>query len=125
MPSPRRRLAALVATLAVAAVAPAPAGAQSAGDDQYQDPFAGQGGGEPAPSATPAPEGEAPPAAAPPAEAPAPVTAAPAAPAAVSTQAPLPYTGSETVLVALAGAALLLAGLALRALTGLDGVRRR
>jgi 5'-nucleotidase/UDP-sugar diphosphatase len=55
----RRRLAALGAALAVAAAMPAGAVAQSAGDDQYQDPFAGQGGGA-EPDATPAPADNAP-----------------------------------------------------------------
>jgi LPXTG-motif cell wall-anchored protein len=89
---------------------PAGAAAQSAGDEQYQDPFADDPAQEaPAapPAATPAPAAPAPAAAAP-------ATAAPAA-APQATAAQLPRTGGEAWLLALAGLALMSAGVALRA----------
>jgi LPXTG-motif cell wall-anchored protein len=93
------------------ALLPAGAAAQSAGDEQYQDPFADEPAQEaPAapPAATPAPA--APPAQAPASEAPATAAAAPQAAA-----AQLPRTGGEAWLLALAGLILLSAGVALRA----------
>jgi LPXTG-motif cell wall-anchored protein len=115
----RSRLAALTAALALAV--PSAALAQSAGDEQYQDPFGGDdqsqsqgsgdqdtqgssggdsGGGETA-QATPAP------------------TAAPAAPAATTAQAQLatpqlPRTGGDSAPQLVAGALLLAGGLVLR-----------
>ena len=110
-----RALAALLAVAALLAL-PAAALAQSAGDEQYVDPF--QGGQE-----QPAqPPQEAP---AQPTE-PAPVEPAPAAPATPSTEgevtaapaqteAPtLSRTGLPVVLILSAGYALMLAGVALR-----------
>ena len=117
--------------LAVALAAPAPAVGQSAGDEQYTDPFqeeAGgggggqQGGGQPqgdvpqAPVPTPAPA---------PAPAPAPETGVtdPTVGSALSVQpssaAPtatniLPVTGVPAALAAAVGAALVLGGAALR-----------
>jgi LPXTG-motif cell wall-anchored protein len=82
--------------------------AQGAGDEQYQDPFGDEGSGQTGGGEGSAPEPSAP---------------APAAqPAGQSTQSPpagtggdqLPYTGAEPGLLALAGAALLASGLALR-----------
>jgi LPXTG-motif cell wall-anchored protein len=93
------------------ALLPAGALAQSAGDEQYQDPFADEPAQEaPAapPASTPAPAAPAAPATA--GQAPA---AAPAAPQAAAAQ--LPRTGAETWLLALAGLALLCAGATLRA----------
>jgi hypothetical protein len=119
MPSLRRPVAVLSAAFVLAT--PAGALAQSAGDDQYQDPFGGSGGGsggggsaQPAPTpATPAaPSGTA-----------APSTPAPTAPTASASQAPaaqpagqLPYTGSpvEAGLLAGVGAVLLAGGVGLR-----------
>lgn len=113
MAPPRRMLAALVAALALAV--PAPALAQSAGDDQYQDPFGSDtGGGDGSGSSgggttTPAPTTPAP--------------AAPAAPSASASQAPaapaapqLPYTGAaaDAGLLAGAGVLLLAGGIGLR-----------
>jgi hypothetical protein len=133
MPASRRRLAALTTALALAIAAPA--GAQSAGDEQYQDPFAGQqgqgggdsgssggGGGASSPAAgggtsSPAGGGTSTPSSGPDApvtssdtttSAPAPDQPAPAA------AEQLPFTGAETGLVALGGAALLAGGVALR-----------
>jgi hypothetical protein len=113
----KHRIAAALAGLTLA-VAPAAAYAQNgAGDQQYQDPFAG---GAPAPSAPKAQKPSAPLSQAPP------VTSAPATPAApapqpaaTATAAPaaqgqLPRTGLDVRLVAAAGLVLLLAGGALR-----------
>jgi LPXTG-motif cell wall-anchored protein len=122
MPVPRRRLVALLAAGLLAA--PASALGQSAGDDQYVDPFAGEGeqqeqsgsddgvvedvGGGQEPAA-PAPETVAPAPAAAPTET-APGTAAP-----VTQSAPeLPRTGAETGTILLAGSILLAGGIALR-----------
>ena len=109
---------ALAATLTVAAllVLPAAALAQSAGDEQYVDPFQG-GEQQPAQPPREAPAAPAEPA---PAE---PVPAAPATPssegevtaAPAQTAAPtLPRTGLPVVLILSAGYALMLAGVALR-----------
>ena len=105
---------ALLALLCGLLLAPAAAVAQSAGDDQYSDPF---GDEQPQSEATPAPA-QAP--AAEPAQAqttPAPaVPAAPTQPApAPSAPAELPRTGGDAWPAALLGLALLSAGVALRA----------
>lgn len=110
-----RALAALL-MLAAVLVLPAAALAQSAGDEQYVDPF--QGGQEqpaqppeeaPAAPTEPAPAEPAPAAPATP-SAEGEVTAAPA-----QTEAPtLPQTGLPVVLILSAGYALMLAGVALR-----------
>jgi LPXTG-motif cell wall-anchored protein len=106
---------ALLALLCALLLAPAAASAQSAGDEQYEDPF---GDATPQAQATPAPA-QAPSAA--PAQAPAtPAPAAPAsasAPAATSASAPgqLPRTGGDAWIPALLGLGLLSAGVALRA----------
>jgi LPXTG-motif cell wall-anchored protein len=110
--------AAVFATVLALFVAAAPAAwAQSAGDEQYQDPFSGQSGGSsgggtsesqaPAPAATPAPA----PTAAP----------APAATTAAAPQPQLPRTGAETLLTALAGVGLVMAGIGLRLRLPADG----
>jgi len=114
MPVLRRRLAALAAAALLAA--PGTALAQSAGDEQYQDPFAGEEQGEsqePAPTATPAPQEPAPaPETAP---APAPETAPAPAPAPAPGQpAELPRTGLDAAPVLAIGAVLLGGGVALR-----------
>ena len=118
----RRRLAVLVAAAALLA-APAPALAQSAGDEQYEDPFAGQndnGGGneeqQPAATATPAPAQQAP---APAATAAPSTGAAPAASGSTSVapasgQAELPRTGLDTAPLIVLGTVLLASGVALR-----------
>ncbi len=97
-------------------LAPASAAAQSAGDDQYQDPFGGEDQGQTEPEATPAPPAQEP-AAPPPAEpaAPAPSAAPDAAPAAPATAQPqLPYTGLDAGAILLIGTVLLAGGVALR-----------
>ena len=121
------RVLALLAALLVLAGAPAVAAAQSAGDDQYVDPFAGQdagggggssGGQSGSSPSSDAPSASAPSASAPSASAPSSSATAPAASPAPATTAPvstqLPYTGTATALRALLGAVLLLAGVALR-----------
>ena len=106
-----RKLTALLASLFLLA-SPATALAQSAGDEQYVDPIEepappSDGGGE-----TPSGSGTAPSAPSAP--------AAPAAPTEPGTTATptaageLPRTGMDAVLIALAGCALLLAGLGVR-----------
>jgi LPXTG-motif cell wall-anchored protein len=105
--APRRRLAAL--TVAFVLMTPAAALAQSAGDEQYQDPFGDdQASATPTPTPTPAPSGtttQAAPTATP--------TAAPAPAVAASEQ--LPRTGNDPITPAVAGFWLLLGGVALRA----------
>jgi hypothetical protein len=104
-----RRIVSLAAVLL--ALMPAAALAQSAGDEQYQDPFQGQG--QATPTATPAP--------AQPAQAPAAPagTAAPAAPpaaaAAPAQAAQLPRTGWDAAIPGVCGLILLSAGGVLRA----------
>ena len=103
--------------------APAAALGQSAGDEQYTDPFGQEESGgqqqEPAPApeqpaeppptpAEPAPGGNGTAEAAPPSE------AAPTAEATQEGSATLPRTGGPVVLVAAIGYALLLAGIAIR-----------
>jgi LPXTG-motif cell wall-anchored protein len=113
----RRRLAALVAAGLLAA--PASALGQSAGDDQYEDPFAGEDQQEQPSPDTPVSSDDS--------EAPAPAPAEPApaatgqepapAPAAESGQAPaaqLPNTGADAGAVLFAGTILLAGGVALR-----------
>jgi LPXTG-motif cell wall-anchored protein len=117
----RRRLTALAAAGLLAA-APAPALGQSAGDDQYEDPFAGEdqqeqpapdpdtpvddGGGTdtPEPAVTPEPLLD------PNAQEP----AAESGPPATAAQEQLPNTGADAAAVLLAGSILLAGGVALR-----------
>jgi LPXTG-motif cell wall-anchored protein len=114
MPAAPRRIA--LAAVLLAGALPSVAVAQTAGDDQYQDPFGGSATPappQPAPSAPAAPPAAAPPPAAPPAAAPA-TGAPPQASAAARSPAQLPYTGADAGLVALAGAALLGSGAFMR-----------
>jgi LPXTG-motif cell wall-anchored protein len=110
MPGWRRSLSIAAVVLAMA---PACAAAQSAGDEQYQDPF-----GKQQAQSTPAP---AAPAQAPATTPAAPGTPAPAAPnqpapsAVQAAPAQLPRTGGDARLPALLGLVLLSAGVALRA----------
>jgi LPXTG-motif cell wall-anchored protein len=110
---PSRILVVVGLVVAVLALAGTPAWAQSAGDEQYDDPFAGQqeqgSSAQPAPTATPAPAPAAPAAA----------QTAPAAPTASAAQ--LPRTGAETLLTALAGVGLVMAGVGLRLRLPADG----
>jgi hypothetical protein len=119
----RRRLTVLAAVLACIAAAPAPvpAFAQSAGDDQYEDPFAGQdpgGSQEPEQQQTPEPAEPAEPAApAEPAQSAPAESSTPSAPVAgpASQQQPeLPRTGLDAAPILALGAVLLGSGIALR-----------
>ena len=109
MPVIRRRLAVLAAAGLLAA--PAPALGQSAGDEQYEDPFAGenqsQGGGSQEPAAPASPEPTAPPA-------PAAESASSGQGTEPAAQTELPYTGADAGAVLLAGSLLLAGGIALR-----------
>jgi hypothetical protein len=116
MPGWRRSLCVAVAGLTLL---PASAGAQSAGDEQYQDPF----GDQPAqanPTAAPAPaapatQAQATATATPSPAAPPPEAAAQPAAGAAPAQAELPRTGGDARLAALLGLGLLSAGVGLRA----------
>jgi len=90
------------------ALLPASAFGQSAGDDQYADPFGDEQ--QQSQEATPAPAAPATPAA--PA---APATAAPSAAAAPAQAAQLPRTGWDAALPGTLGLIFLAAGVALRA----------
>jgi hypothetical protein len=108
------RCAVVIAALVLAGTLASTALAQTAGDEQYEDPF----GGSATPEATPSPSsgGDETPAPAPSAPAPAAPAGAAAPPAApASTRPQLPYTGLDAGLVALAGASLLGGGVILRA----------
>jgi LPXTG-motif cell wall-anchored protein len=106
----RRRLAALTAALVLAV--PGAAFAQSAGDEQYEDPFGGdQEQPEPTPEPTAAPDSSSDTGGETAQAAPAP---APTAPEATAAQAQLPRTGADAGLLALSGVVLLGSGLALR-----------
>ena len=112
----RRRLTMLAAVVALIAAAPAPvpALAQSAGDEQYEDPFAGQDpGGSDDETQQPAPEPAEPAQSAP---EPAAESSTPATPAATpaSQQAELPRTGLDAAPILAIGAVLLGGGVALR-----------
>ena len=98
----------IIAALLCALAAPSAALAQGAGDEQYQDPFGDeQSQSEP----TPAPAQPAP---AQPAPAQPPAAPAPAPAPAPASQEQLPRTGADAGWLALAGAVLLAAGIALR-----------
>jgi hypothetical protein len=108
----QRALAALILAVALLA-APAAAFAQSAGDEQYTDPFQGGEGGQAEQPAQPQPEPEpAPPAEEPAGQLPAEEGTTTAEPAQASPT--LPRTGAPVLLLAAAGYALLLAGIAIR-----------
>jgi hypothetical protein len=115
MPGWRRSLSVAAVLLALT---PAAAAAQSAGDEQYEDPFADQQPqAQATPEAAPAPAAE--PAQAPATPAPAAPTQPSPAPAAAEPvqagQAELPRTGGDPRVPALVGLVLLSAGVALRA----------
>jgi hypothetical protein len=116
MPGWRRSLSVAVVGLALL---PASAGAQSAGDEQYKDPFGDQPAQAnptaPPARAAPATQAQATATARPAPAASAPVAAAQPAPAAAPAQAELPLTGGDARLPALLGLVLLSAGVALRA----------
>jgi hypothetical protein len=115
MPLGPRLRRGLAVGAAIAALTPASAFAQGAGDDQYSDPF-----GSDQEQATPTPAPRAPAATATPAPAQAAATPVPSQPGPSATPAPsggpqLPYTGLEDWLPGVSGALLLGAGLTLRA----------
>jgi hypothetical protein len=95
---------------AVLALLPAAAAAQSAGDEQYADPFGSddQQQSEPEATATPAPAAPAP-------STPASTQPAPSAAAAPAQAAQLPRTGWDAALPGLLGLLFVSAGVALRA----------
>ena len=95
----------------VLALLPAAAAAQSAGDEQYSDPFANEQKPSPTPAATQAPAVAAQPAQA----TPAPTAAAPAASNAPAQGAQLPRTGWDVGVPGALGLVLMSAGVALRA----------
>jgi LPXTG-motif cell wall-anchored protein len=110
------RLATLLAALLLALTVPTAALGQGAGDDQYTDPFgSGQNdsGEEPAqdPDTPTSSDDQAAPAPAAPAPS---ASAAPSQESAGGGQGQLPYTGADAGLLALSGALLLAAGVALR-----------
>jgi hypothetical protein len=112
----RSRLAALLVALAL--LAPASAFAQSAGDEQYADPFGndnGSGQSNNQGDTTPPPSSSSPTttAQAAPTATPAPATATTAQAPAPAAQ--LPRTGGDPITPAVAGFWLLLGGVALRA----------
>ena len=92
------------------ALMPAAAAAQSAGDEQYEDPFPDEQA-QATPTATPAPAAPAQATATP---APAQPEAAPTAVAPAPAAAQLPRSGADAALPALLGVILLAAGMALR-----------
>ncbi len=104
----RHRAVMLFCALALAV--PATAAGQSAGDEQYEDPFAP---GTEEPQATPEAAPDPAPAAGGESSAPAPAPAPDSAPEANAAQQ-LPYTGADVEIVIAAGAALLAGGVALR-----------
>jgi hypothetical protein len=111
----RRRLAAVVATFLLAT--PATALGQSAGDEQYEDPFAGDDQGQtqaPEATATPAPAEPAPAEPATPAPAPEPASTPAPAPQPGAAPAELPRTGLDAAPVLALGAVLLAGGVVLR-----------
>lgn len=104
-----RRVPVAAALAALAVSAPGSALAQSAGDDQYRDPFAGQDSGGQEQAEEPTDTGSSTPVA--PSE---PTTAPTAAPSSAETSGTLPYTGLPAALVSGAGLLLLAAGFGLR-----------
>jgi LPXTG-motif cell wall-anchored protein len=107
----RRRIATL--TVALVLAAPGAAFAQSAGDEQYEDPFAGDDQEQATPTPTPAPDTPVSSDDGTPVAAQATPTPAPGAEAAAQEQ--LPRTGNDPIMPAVAGFWLLLGGVALRA----------
>jgi hypothetical protein len=107
-----RRIVSLAAVLL--ALMPAAAFAQSAGDEQYQDPFQGQGQATPTATPAPAQPTQAPAAPAGTAAPAAPPAAPPAAAAAPAQAAQLPRTGWDAAIPGVCGLILLSAGGVLR-----------
>jgi len=119
----RRTLASTAATLVLL---PAAAFAQSAGDEQYEDPFSDEPAPtQPAPAQTPAPSAPASSTSSQAAPEQDEATAAPTtpAPAGASGQPELPRTGADPLLAALAGGLLLTAGAGVHLRSRADGGR--
>ena len=115
----RNRTASLLlvlSLLAAAAVVPATALGQSAGDEQYVDPFQedNSGGGNQGDSRNSAPQDEAPATEAPATTAPADTAGTTAAQEGGNGDASLPRTGSPAAAVGLIGVMLVAGGIALR-----------
>jgi LPXTG-motif cell wall-anchored protein len=115
----RNRTASLLlvlSLLAAAAVVPATALGQSAGDEQYVDPFQddNSGGGNQGDSGNSAPQDEAPATEAPATTAPADTAGTTAAQEGGNGDTRLPRTGSPTAAVGLIGVMLVAGGIALR-----------
>jgi hypothetical protein len=113
MSGARHGIACLVAVLALAA--PQAAFAQGAGDEQYQDPFAGGEQEQATPTPTPAPDT---PTSSDSAQAPTTTQSTPTSSTTAQAQPgqeQLPRTGNDPFLPAVAGFWLLLGGVALRA----------
>jgi hypothetical protein len=109
--APRRAVVLIVMAILAA---PSAALAQSAGDEQYQDPFGGDDSGQSSDGST----AQATPTPAPATSAPAPAPAAPTASgaqASPSASQQLPRTGGDPITPAVAGFWLVLGGVALRA----------
>jgi LPXTG-motif cell wall-anchored protein len=109
----QRRLATL--TVALVLAAPGAAFAQSAGDEQYEDPFGGDDQEQATPTPTPAPDTPVSSDDGTQAAAQATPTPTPAAGSEAAAQEQLPRTGNDPILPAVAGFWLLLGGVALRA----------
>ena len=109
----RRRIATLTAALVLAA--PGAAFAQSAGDEQYEDPFAGDDQEQATPTPTPEPDTPVSSDDGTQATAQATPTPTPASGSAAAAQEQLPRTGNDPITPAVAGFWILLGGVALRA----------
>jgi hypothetical protein len=108
-----RRLAAATAAILLLA-GPAGALAQSAGDEQYEDPFAGQEEPTPAPVEEQGTLTEEAPGLDDTPPAPAPADTGDSEPEAAPSGPSLPATGGEAALIAMLGSGLLLTGTGLR-----------
>jgi LPXTG-motif cell wall-anchored protein len=106
----------VLSLFAAAAAVPATALGQSAGDEQYVDPFQedNSGGGNQGDSGNPAPQEQAPATEAPTTPVPTDTAGATAAQEGGNGSTSLPRTGSPLGVVALIGVALIAGGLALR-----------
>jgi hypothetical protein len=109
----RRRIAML--TVALVLAARGAAFAQSAGDEQYEDPFAGDDQEQATPTPAPAPDTPVSSDDGTQATAQATPAPAPASGSAAAAQEQLPRTGNDPFLPAVAGFWLLIGGVALRA----------
>jgi hypothetical protein len=124
MGSRRHRVACLIT--AAVLVLPAGAWAQSAGDEQYEDPFAPEPGqSDEGGAQDEQPAGDESTGSAPEAEPAAPTAQTPAPPAQEPAAEQLPRTGADAGLLALGGALLLTGGVSLRLTLSEPAPRRR